>query len=59
MLLDLKLPKVSGLEVLQQIKSDEHKMTSNSERMVRWVLVAAVSVVVFGGLYLAMHFMQG
>src|SRR5258708_17427206 len=24
MLLDLKLPKVGGLEVLQQIKSDEH-----------------------------------
>ena len=43
----------------EQIRSDEHKMTSNRERMVRWVLVAAVSVVVFGGLYLAMHFMQG
>ena len=43
----------------EQIRSDEHKMTSNRERMVRWVLVGAVSVVVFGGLYLAMHFMQG
>jgi len=27
MLLDLKLPKVGGLEVLQQVKSDEHLKT--------------------------------
>lgn len=43
----------------EQIKSDEHKMTSNSERMFRWLLVILVSVAVFGGLYLAVHFMQG
>jgi len=43
----------------EQIRSDEHKMTSNNERMFRWVLVALVSVVVFGGLYFAVHFLQG
>jgi hypothetical protein len=42
-----------------QIRSDEHRMTSNRERAFRWVLVGLVSVVVFGGLYLAVHFMQG
>lgn len=43
----------------EQIRSDEHKMVSSRERMVRWLLIALVSVVVFGGLYLAVHFMQG
>lgn len=42
----------------EQIRSDEHKMTSSTERMIRWLLVALVSVAVFGGLYLAVHFMQ-
>ena len=43
----------------EQIRSDEHKMTSNNERMFRWALVVLVSVAVFSGLYLAVHFLQG
>ncbi len=43
----------------EQMRSDEQKAISNRERMIRWLVVALVSVTVFGGLYLAMHFMQG
>ena len=43
----------------EQIRSDEHRMTTNSERMFRWLMVVLVSVAVFGGLYLAVHFLQG
>jgi len=43
----------------EQMRSDEIKAVSNSERMIRWLLVALVSVAIFGGLYLAVHFMQG
>jgi len=42
----------------EQIKLDEHKATSNSERLVRWALIVLLSVVVFGGLYLGVHLMQ-
>lgn len=42
-----------------QIRIDEHKMTSNRERAVKWVMVLLISVVVFGGLYLGVHLMQG
>jgi len=38
----------------QQIKLDEHKASSNTERLIRWGLIIVVSVVVFGGVgYLA------
>ena len=43
----------------EQIKSDEHRASSNTERMVRWALIVLVSVIVFGALYLGVHFMQG
>jgi hypothetical protein len=43
----------------EQIKTDENRSTSNTERMVRWALIVLVSVIVFGGLYLGVHFMQG
>lgn len=42
-----------------QIRIDEHKMSSNKERAVKWVLVLLISVIVFGGLYFGMHLMQG
>lgn len=43
----------------EQIKLDAHKSSSNTERIVRWVLVAAISLIVFGGLYWGVHIMQG
>jgi hypothetical protein len=43
----------------EQMKVDEHKAVSNSERMIRWALIVAVSLIVFGGLYLGVHMMQG
>lgn len=39
----------------EQIRTDEHKMVTSRERMMRWVLIVVVSVAVFGGLYLAVH----
>ena len=35
----------------EQIKIDEHKAASNTERVVRWALIVLVSLAVFGGLY--------
>jgi hypothetical protein len=43
----------------ERIKLDEHKATSNQERMLRWVMVTLVSVLVFGGLYLGVHMLEG
>jgi hypothetical protein len=43
----------------EQIKLDAHKSTSNTERILRWVLVIAIALIVFGGLYWGMHMMQG
>jgi hypothetical protein len=43
----------------EQIKLDEHKSSSNTERMLRWVLGIAIALIVFGGLYWGVHMMQG
>ncbi len=43
----------------EQIKLDEHKSSSNKERMLRWLLVALVSILIFGGLYFGVHLLQG
>ena len=34
-----------------RIKRDEHESVSNTERIVRYVIVAVVSVLIFGGLH--------
>jgi len=34
-----------------RIREDEHKEVNNTERIVRWVVIAVSSVVIFGGLY--------
>jgi hypothetical protein len=41
-----------------QIRNDEHVQVSNAERYTRWFAVAVVSVVVFGGLFLSIHWLQ-
>ena len=41
-----------------QIRNDEHVQVSNAERYARWFAVAVVSVVVFGGLFLSIHWLQ-
>jgi hypothetical protein len=41
-----------------QIRRDEHVQISNNERLVRWFVVAIVSLLVFGGLYFAIQLLQ-
>lgn len=40
-----------------QIRHDEHLRICNNERFVRWLVVTLVSVVIFGGLYIAIQLM--
>ncbi|HEY1239320.1 MAG TPA: hypothetical protein VGF16_02135 [Bryobacteraceae bacterium] len=41
-----------------QIRNDEHLQISNKERYVRWFAVSVLSVVVFGGLYYGIQWLQ-
>jgi hypothetical protein len=43
----------------EQMKKDEARETTSKERMMRWLLIAVVSVLVFGGLYYGVHLMEG
>jgi hypothetical protein len=39
----------------EQIKHDEHEQTSNRDRIIKWLIVAIVSIFVFAGLYLGVR----
>lgn len=39
-----------------RIKADEHM--ANTERMLRWAVVAVVSVLLFGGLYFGVRLLE-
>ncbi len=41
-----------------QMKMDEAKESTRTERWLRWTAVGVVSVLVFGGLYFGMHLLQ-
>ena len=41
-----------------RIREDDHKEVNNTERIVRWVAIAVVSVVVFGGLYYGIKMLE-
>lgn len=42
-----------------RIREDEHNEVSNKERTVRYVLIAVVSIVLFGGLYFGIRMLEG
>lgn len=42
----------------EQVKADAKRSSSNRERMLRWSLVALASILVFGGIYAGVHFIQ-
>jgi Ni,Fe-hydrogenase I cytochrome b subunit len=41
-----------------QMKQDQNKETSKTERIVRWIAVAISSVLLFGGLYYGVRFLE-
>jgi len=42
----------------EQMKHDEEEMVSPKERYLRWLAVAIVSVLVFGGLYFGVRMIE-
>jgi hypothetical protein len=43
----------------EQIRSDELRALTQRERILRFTLVVLVSVIVFGVVYLGVHFLDG
>jgi hypothetical protein len=43
----------------EQLKLDDRKSNSSTERVLRWVLGIAIALIVFGALYWGVHMMQG
>jgi len=41
-----------------RIREDEHKEVNTTERVLRWIAIAVISVVLFGGLYYGVRMMQ-
>jgi hypothetical protein len=42
-----------------RIKEDEHSSVNNTERMIRWIVVAIVTILLFGGLYYGVRMLEG
>ncbi len=42
-----------------QIKTDEQKTTTKRERLVIWLIIAVVSIILFGTLYFGIHLIEG
>ena len=41
-----------------QIKEDDAAVTTRSERMFKWAIIAVTAVAVFGGLFLGLNLME-
>lgn len=42
----------------EQMKRDDDKIHSNKERIMMYTLYLVAAIIVFGGLYLGMHYMN-
>ena len=42
-----------------RIREDEHSTVNNTERLVRWLVVAVVTILLFGGLYYGVRMLEG
>ena len=42
-----------------RIREDDHKEVNTTERVVRWVVIAVASFVLFGGLYYGVRMLEG
>ena len=42
----------------EQIRHDDHVQVSNLERTMRWTAVAVLSLVIFGGIFFGVQFLQ-
>jgi hypothetical protein len=42
-----------------RIKEDEHASVNNTERLIRWIVVALVTILLFGGLYYGVRMLEG
>lgn len=43
----------------EQLKLDDKKSMSGTERLMRWVLGIAIALIIFGTLYWGVHIMEG
>jgi hypothetical protein len=41
-----------------RIREDEHKSVNQTERIVRWLVVAVLSILLFGGLYMGIRMLE-
>jgi hypothetical protein len=42
-----------------RIREDEHREESSTQRAIKWVVVAVISVLLFGGLYFGIKMLEG
>jgi hypothetical protein len=43
----------------EQMKLDDRKETNSRDKLIRWGVTGIGAILVFGGLYLAIHLLQG
>ena len=41
-----------------RIREDDHKEVNSTERIIRWVVVAVLSILLFGGLYFGVRMLE-
>lgn len=41
-----------------RIKADEHNEVTQTERIIRWVVIGVLSILLFGGLYMGVRMLE-